>query len=374
MSNALSSLPEIRFAEKSAQTIESNIITAYEALAERTLYPGDPVRLFLETIAAIIVQQRTLIDYAAKQNLLAYSAGDNLDHIGVLVGTTRIAATAATTTLRFTLSAAQPTAIIIPAGTRAATEDGLTFATIAGATVAIGSTYVDAAATCTLTGAAGNDLAAGQINKVVDPVAYVASVANTTTSESGADIETDDDYRDRIRLAPESFSVAGPTGAYVYWAKSASSLIVDVSVTSPSAGEVEIRPLLTGGELPDTELLSAVDAVVNDVHIRPLTDQVTVLAPTAVSYDVNLTYYIAGSNSALATSIQTAVTAAVTEYVLWQNTALGRDVNPSELIARIMAAGAKRVAVTTPVFAAVDAGSVAVADTITVTYGGLENG
>jgi phage-related baseplate assembly protein len=374
LNNILNGLPSITFAEKDAQKIESDIITAFEAIAERTLYPGDPVRLFLETIAAIIVQQRTLIDYAAKQNLLAYSAGDNLGHIGVLVGTTRIAATAATTTLRFTLSAVQPTAITIPAGTRAATEGGLTFATSSVATVAIGSTYVDVAAVCTQIGAAGNDLAAGQINKIVDPIAYVASVANTTTSEGGADIEADDDYRERIRLAPESFSVAGPTGAYVYWAKSASSLIVDVSVTSPNPGEVEIRPLLTGGELPDTELLAAVDAVVNDVHIRPLTDQVTVLAPTAVSYDVNLTYYVAGSNSALATSIQAAVAAAVTEYVLWQKSALGRDINPSELIARIMAAGAKRVAVTTPVFAVVDAGSVAVADTITVTYGGLENG
>ena len=374
MNNILSVLPSVTFAEKDARTIESNIITAYEAIAERTLYPGDPVRLFLETIAAIIVQQRTLIDYAAKQNLLAYSAGDNLDHIGVLVGTTRIAATAATTTLRFTLSAVQATAITIPAGTRVATEDGLTFATSAVATVGIGSTFVDVAAVCTQTGAIGNDLAAGQINKIVDPVAYVASVANTTTSESGADIEADDDYRERIRLSPESFSVAGPTGAYVYWAKSASSLIADVAVTSPSAGAVEIRPLLIGGELPDAELLAAVDAVVNDVHIRPLTDQVTVLAPTAVSYDVNLAYYIAGSNSALATSIQTAVTAAVNEYVLWQKSALGRDINPSELIALIMAAGAKRVAVTSPVFTAVDAGSVAVADTVTVTYGGLENG
>lgn len=370
----LSSLPEITFAEKSAQVIESGIITTYEALTERTLYPGDPVRLFLETIAAIIVQQRTLIDYAAKQNLLAYSAGDYLDHIGVLVGTTRINASAAITTLRFTLSAAQASVVTIPAGTRAATEDGLTFATDVAATILAGSTFADIAATCTDVGTTGNELAAGQVNKMVDLIAYVASVANTTTSEGGAAIEGDDDYRERIHLAPESFSVAGPTGAYEYWAKTASSLIVDVSVISPTPGVVEIRPLLSGGAIPGTEILEAVDAVVNDVNIRPLTDQVTVLAPTAASYDVALTYYIASSNAALASSIQTAVNAAIAAYVLWQKSKLGRDINPSELIARIMAAGAKRVAVTTPVYTAVGVSSVAVAGTVTATYGGLENG
>ena len=374
MSSTLSSLPEITFAEKSVQTIESNIITAYEAVAERTLYPGDPVRLFLETIAAIIVQQRTLIDYSAKQNLLAYSSGDVLDHIGVLVGTTRINASAAITTLRFTLSAAQASVITIPAGTRAATEDGLTFATNVAATILAGSTSADIAATCTDVGTAGNDLAVGQINKMVDLIAYVASVTNTTTSEGGAAIEDDDDYRERIHLAPESFSVAGPTGAYEYWAKTASSLIVDVSVISPTPGVVEIRPLLSGGVIPGTELLEAVDSVVNDINIRPLTDQVGVLAPTAVSYDVVLTYYIASSNSALVSSIQAAVTTAIAAYVLWQKSKLGRDINPSELIARIMAAGAKRVAVTTPVYTAISASSVAVAGTVTATYGGLENG
>jgi len=374
LSSTLSSLPEVTFAKKSAQVIEASIITMYEALTERTLYPGDPVRLFLETIAAIIVQQRTLIDYAAKQNLLAYSAGDYLDHIGVLVGTTRIAASAAITTLRFTVSAAQASAISIPMGTRAATEDGLTFATDVAATISAGRTYADVAATCIDVGTTGNELAAGQISKMVDLIAYVASVTNTTTSEGGAAIEDDDDYRERIHLAPESFSVAGPTGAYEYWAKTASSLIVDVSVTSPTPGTVEVRPLLGGGVIPGTEIMEAVDAVVNNVNIRPLTDQVEVLAPTAVSYDVVLTYYIASSNSALASSIQASVTTAIAAYVLWQKSKLGRDINPSELILRIMAAGAKRVAVTTPVYTALGATSVAVAGTITATYGGIENG
>ena len=75
-------LADILFADKAADQIESEIITLYEHLADRTLARGDPIRLFLETITLIIIQQRSLIDYAAKQNLLAYAEGDYLDHLG----------------------------------------------------------------------------------------------------------------------------------------------------------------------------------------------------------------------------------------------------------------------------------------------------
>ena len=54
-------LADIIFAEKAADEIEHEIITLYERLTERTLAKGDPVRLFLETIILIIVQQRSLI-------------------------------------------------------------------------------------------------------------------------------------------------------------------------------------------------------------------------------------------------------------------------------------------------------------------------
>ena len=151
----LSNLPSITFAEKSPQTIESSIITTYEGLSGKTLYPGDPIRLFLEAVAAIIIQQRVLIDYSAKQNMLAYAVGNNLDHIGVLVGTDRLQASAATVTLEFFLNEARATSTIIPAGTRATAGDGVMFATNETAIIAKGETSTTAAATCTETCDAG---------------------------------------------------------------------------------------------------------------------------------------------------------------------------------------------------------------------------
>ena len=47
----LSALPAVNFAPLSAADIEASILTAYERLAGVTLQPGDPVRLFLESLA-----------------------------------------------------------------------------------------------------------------------------------------------------------------------------------------------------------------------------------------------------------------------------------------------------------------------------------
>lgn len=68
-----------------------------------------------------------------------------------------------------------------------------------------------------------------------------------------------------------------------------------------------------------------------------------------------------------------AAPAAVDNYVLWQKSKLGRDINPSELIVRVMAAGAKRVAVTAPVFKVTTDTQVAICSTKTVTLGGIED-
>ena len=90
-------------------------------------------------------------------------------------------------------------------------------------------------------------------------------------------------------------------------------------------------------------------------------------------YPPNLTYYINRSDSARAVAIQAAVAQAVEEYKTWQRT-IGRDVNPSQLAAMVMEAGAKRVTVTAPTFAAVAATNVAaLTGSATVTYGGLED-
>lgn len=367
------SLPEVNFVEADTNTIKAEIIAGYERAAGRSLAHGDPVRLFLESVASVIAHQHVLINDTGKMNLLAYARGDYLDHIGLLVGTYRMPAAAATAQFRVTLSAVRPDAVMIPKGTRISAAENVFFSLDQDVVVAAGATEIIVHGTCTEKGAVGNGYAPGEIKTIVDPIPYVQTMINTTRSEGGVDIERDDAFRMRIQEAPEHFSVAGPSAAYEYFAKSASALIIDVAVTSPSPGEVNVYPLLVDGGLPGDEMLREVDRVVNASDVRPLTDKVKVLAPTEEPYDLELTYYIDEVDSTREISTKAAVEQAIGDFVTWQRSKIGRDINPTELQYRIRAAGAKRVAVTSPQFVAVGETSIGVIRGKQITYGGLEH-
>lgn len=374
----ITALPEVTFVDRDAEEILTDLIERYAAITGKTVYPGDPVRLFLDTVAYELAHQRSLIDYSAKQNLLAYASGDYLAHLGALLGVDRLSAAAATTTLRFSLSAPLGFPVLIPAGTRANDGgSGLMFATAEDVLIYSGDTYADVQASCTETGEAGNNMIAGKIKFLVDPVPYITGVENRSLTTGGADEESDESLRERIQMAPESFSVAGASGAYEYWARTAHQDIIDVAVIGPEdePGNVYVYPIMTGGLLPAQEILNLVDGVLNDEKVRPLSDHVFVQSPEAVDYHTELTYYIARKSATAAATIQKAVAAAVADFELWQRSKLGRDINPSELVRRVMAAGALRVVVTQPAHTVLSGSQVAIADaTATVTFGGLEDG
>lgn len=372
----LASLPDVHFADRDPAVIEAQVISIYQILAGRYLAPADPVRIFLLALVAVIVQQRAVIDATARGELLAYATGDVLDHLAAFYNVTRKPATAASTTVRFSSSSPLAFDVLIPIGTRVTADSSLMWATAAAATIHTGSTYVDVICVCAETGIIGNSLVAGQINILVDPLGYVTSVANTTITTGGTDIEDDDTLRERVQLAPESFSVAGPRDAYKFFALTARSDIIDVAVLSPEPCVVHILLLMEGGTLPTQTALDAVAAVCDADTVRPLTDQVSVMAPTAVNFTMSMTYTIANSDSASASSIQTAVAAAVSTWVLWQKVKLGRDINKAELIRLVKTAGAQDITDLTLSVSdmTISDDQVAICTSNTITFGGLVNG
>lgn len=370
---ALKNLPEINFATADPQAMAVEVVSTVENLLGRTLERADPLRIFLRGVEAIIIQQRLLIDQAAKMNLLAYATGVFLDHLGALVGCERLDASKAVTTVELTLSATRRVPTTILAGTRFNAGDDVYFALDEDLIFLAGETVKTAKATCTTAGACGNGYEVGEIKRIVDPQAFLQSVTNTTVSEGGADMEDDDSYRERIHIAPEAYSCAGSEGAYIYHTKSVSALISDVSVDSDLAGNVQIYPLLKGGELPGIEMLETITEHLSGRTIRPLTDKVEVLPPTTVEYEISATYWVAASDSTIASLIQAQADAAVETYVEWQREKLGRDINPSELIYLLKQAGVKRVEVTAPVFTATGKSAVAIPTAVNVTFAGLED-
>lgn len=368
-------LPDVDFVDKDVEKIRENIITTYEALIGKTLYPGDPVRMFLETIASIIVQQRILIDKAAKQNTLRYAEGEFLDHIGALLGMYRKPPTKATTTLRFTISEVREEAIPIITGTRVATNDyenPIYFQTTEYKEISPGELYIDVKAECTIEGEIGNGFLIGQINQIVDPFPYFESVMNISESTGGVDEEDDESFRQRIYEFPESFSTAGPEGAYISLAKQSSPLICDVAVRSPSPGVVEIIPLTYLGDATQ-EILDTVYSACSSKDVRPLTDNVVVRAPEQINYNINLTYYISKNSETQSNNINVAVNQAINAFTDWQKSKLGRSINPSELIRRVMQAGASRIEIVEPQFQQLELYQVAIANSVSVTFGGVEN-
>lgn len=364
-------MSDISFVTADAGQILSDLVKQFEKALNQPLFPGDERRIFLQQLAQVIIGLKNDINQSARQNLLRYASGANLDALGEFYNTPRIQAQKAKTTLRFTLSSVQANNIIIPAGTRATPDGQIYFATTKALVIPAGQTQGDILAEALEGGAKYNGFTPGQIKTLVDPVPYVSGVENTDTSSGGSDIESDDSYRERIRLAPESFSVAGPEGAYIYWAKSADVNIADVSVTSSSPGVVDIVVLMKDGEIPTQDILDKVFAAVSAKDRRPLTDNVQVSAPTEASYDITLTYYISADRQAEELMIKSAVETAVGQYIAWQSEQLGRDINPDYLRRLMLNAGAYRIDITSPTYTAVSLSEVAKAGAVKLTYGGL---
>lgn len=384
----LNDLPEVNFIETDVNQILNDAIAGYEAAYfEQTgkvkkLYPGDPIRIFLYSQALKEVQLRVMLNDTAKQNLLKYARGANLKNLGAFFRTDQLEARAAKVLMRFVLSSARPTDETIPAGTRVSPGNEIYFATKENTVIPAGATFVDVLTECTQPGTIGNDFTPGQINILVDPLPYNTTVENIETSGGGVEEESEENYRNRIHLAPEGFSVAGPEGAYEYFVRQYSPLVADVKVTSPSDGVIDIRVLLQYGQIPDQTFLDGLLEYLSAKNRRPLTDKVQVGAPEIVNYDLDVVYYLNSSDISVEQDLRNRVEAAADDYIIWQRSKIGRDINPSEAIAKMIFVGtqdnkqqrgAKRVEIVSPTYMTLNDNQVAVANIKTVTFGGFED-
>lgn len=374
--------PDIQFLETDTETIESNMIALYELFMRESgrkdykMYPASPERLFLSWCAAVIVQQRVLIDETAKKNVPRYATGEYLDSLAELFkDIKRLPAKPAVATFRFYISQEQKQSVLVPAGTRIS-FDQIVFETTEELEIPAGSIYGDVNGLCQSVGVVGNGLAAGQVKEIVDVYDYYLKVENITKTSGGAEREGDREYYERMRESMESFSTAGPVNSYIYHAKSVTAAVMDVSATSPEPGVVDVRVLLQDGEQPSEAVLQEIYEKLNADDVRPLTDIVTVSPPEEDKFEIDVTFWIERNIQASSSIIEKATRSAVEEYILWQTGKMGRDINPSYLVQKMMESGVKRVEVRKPQFKVVEETHVAriVRDTIQVLNGGVEAG
>lgn len=377
----LYNLPEISFIEGiTYEGILDQMVVDYEKYYEEqtgekiVLRPGDKEHIHLRIEAGQYFQMYNQLDYAAKMNLLKYSTGDFLKHLGAFKKTFIQEPRAAVCTARFTLSEVRKEVIYIPQGTRITAGDGVYFATDDYAEVSAGASYVDIDCTCETVGKVGNEYAPGRLEIIVDPVPYVESVMNITKSDGGSGEESEESFRERIFLAPSAYSVAGPSDAYEYWVKQYNSAAIeDVKIYEPAEAVVDIRILLLGGALPSKTFCDGCLEYLKENPIIPLTDNYLVAAPDVVKYKLKATYYINRSDVRNINSIQESIEAAKDTYLNWQKTKIGRDINPDALTEFVRAAGGKRVVIESPVFTPVPETSIALEELVEFSYGGIED-
>lgn len=336
-----------------------------------TLYPGDERRIVAEELFYIIMSIANFANARANAQLIVSAVGDDLEALGALLGVSRLPASAATVTMKFTVAAPAGETVVVPAGTRVTADGKLFFATMEQTSAAydVGSVDID---TIALTaGAAANDISAGSITTLVDPIPYISAVTNSAAPSGGSDIEDDDSLRRRIMLAPHSFSSAGAAKSYEYWARTADPAVADAKAASPSAGVVNVTVLMDGGKIPTAAQLKAVENVLSAQTVRPLGIQVNVVAAEAVSYTATAKYYISSDDTAEINAIKSRVESAYADYLVWQKAVLGRAINPDELRRRLLTAGANRVDLSSPQWTTLDDDQVAAESTSSaLTYGG----
>lgn len=171
-------------------------------------------------------------------------------------------------------------------------------------------------------------------------------VVTPATLDTAAVMESDPDLRRRVQLAPESFSVAGPVGAYVSTAVSADGRVLDAGATSPIPGTVLVTVLSREGDgTASPDLLTVVTDAVGADDVRPLTDLVIVQSAEIIGYEVEAMIYVfPGPDGSL---VMTEARKQLDAYLVDCHK-IGREVAVSGLYAALHVGGVERVVLSKP--------------------------
>lgn len=347
--------------------------SAYTEITGKTTIISDEHKAELYAVAQILYQTAESINKKAKQNLSKYSEGNYLDNIGLRDGLYRKQAENSVTTIEFKLSSALENTIAIPAGTRITSPARtIYFVTNHYAEIPPGFIAVEVQCTSLTGGTAANDFDIGELNVLVDPIAYISEVSNTEKPIGGTDQETDDEFAERIFNARNKFSTTGSENAYIYYTKSYSTLIDDVDVQNPSDAEIKIYILMKNREAATEAFIAGLTDYLYDKNTKPLTDHITVENVDYVDYQIDVEYKICDVNASHVAEIQSEVEAAIESYKSWQCAKIGRDIDSQELLSLLKTASAKGIVIKQPQSTTILKNQIANCTDVKITYTGLQ--
>ncbi|SUB23937.1 baseplate assembly protein [Avibacterium avium] len=364
---------EIQIVDEDVSKILADCIAQYEERTGKTLQPAHIERLLINLYAYRELLMRKGINEAFRQTFPQTATGQALDLCGEQMGCIRLAAQPAETTLRFRVEETEHDEIVIPAGTTVRATETLYFSTKTETVISKFASFVDVVAIANLTGEAGNGWEAGRVKNLESPIAYqgTLTVSNIDETDGGVSEESDEDYRKRILLAPEAFTVCGTFEAYEYHARSVSHFINDVAVQRPKAGTVKVT-LLTKRGIPQPLLVEKVNHYLSADKRRPLNDTVIVAPAEKVSYNIiaNLDLYITANQ----TETKARAFKAIQEFISANPFKLGVDIVPLSIAAALKVSGVYNVEIVEPTLTEVLKHQWAVCEGITLNIVGESNG
>lgn len=122
----------------------------------------------------------------------------------------------------------------------------------------------------------------------------IVQPADTSATPPIAEIKEDNDaFRMRGLLAWDALSVAGPTGAYEFFALSADGQVADAKASSPSPSVAVVTILSTQGDgSADQTLIDTVFNALSDENVRPIADRLSVQSAEIIPYSITAVLHI----------------------------------------------------------------------------------
>ena len=268
---------------RSIEEIYQALLAAFAQRAGFTPEEGCDLPVRLWAAAAQIQALEIQTDWVLDQSFPQTAQGIYLDRHGAMRGISRLPATKAVGTLRFSVEFPPALDTTIPAQTVCMTEEEVRFQTTEAAVLAEGELWVDVPAEALEGGTAGN-AAPGEISILTACPVAITACTNPAAFYGGSDQEDDETLRGRIL---ESYRRL-PNGANAAWyeqtAMSYSGVAAARAVGRPRGiGTVDIYVATETG-LPGYELLTGLQALLQEK--REIAVDVQVKAPEVETVDV----------------------------------------------------------------------------------------
>lgn len=330
----------------SANTFQSNILSALATSGITQLSPGGKARAFADIVGDQLGTTEADVFNMVSQSLLPYATGSSLDLIGDIFGVSRLPQTNSTiipddNNFEFYVRSGtfgtinNGSAIVVPIGVTISSSapGGPVFILNQAVTLPANASSAFFAATSQVPGSAGN-IAPGVIDQTnfqnyAQSAYSTLLVTNNFGVVGGQDAESDGDYRYRINL--KITSRAGANQAALQFAILQVPGVQNV-VFVPQAGTFTCYVYGISPQVPPS-LLQLVQVAINNTAAFPLTG--LAVAPNLVGFslETSITFVAGVSTNDQATIIQNAV-AAAQNYI--NNLPIGAPLIINELAAQII--------------------------------------